>query len=53
VARLTGARLVVPVHTGGWSHVREGLEPLRRALEAAGLAERLRVPSPGVALELG
>jgi L-ascorbate metabolism protein UlaG (beta-lactamase superfamily) len=53
VARLTGARLVVPIHTSGWTHFREGPEALQRAFLAAGLAERLRFPSPGRALELG
>ena len=53
VARLTRARLVVPVHTSGWTHFREGLEPLRRAFADAGLADRLRVPVPGQPLDLG
>jgi len=53
VARLTGARLVVPIHTAGWTHFREGPEALRRRFEAAGLADRLRIPVPGAPLPLG
>jgi L-ascorbate metabolism protein UlaG (beta-lactamase superfamily) len=51
-ARLTRARQVIPIHTSGWTHFREGLEPLRRAFAEAGLADRLRVPEPGASLEL-
>lgn len=53
VARLTRARVVVPVHTGGWTHFREGIGPLRRAFAGAGLEGRLRVPEPGLPLDLG
>ena len=52
LARLTGARVIVPVHTGGWTHFREGLPALVDACRAAGLADRLRVPVPGEALSL-
>ena len=53
VTRLTGARLVVPIHTGGWTHFTEGPEALRRRFEAAGLAGRLHLPAPGRPLALG
>jgi len=52
VARITRARQVVPVHVSGWTHFREGLEPLRGAFEAAGLGDRLRVPEAARAMEL-
>jgi L-ascorbate metabolism protein UlaG (beta-lactamase superfamily) len=52
VARLTRARQVIPVHTGGWTHFREGSGELRQVFAAAGLADRLRLPEPGRAMEL-
>jgi hypothetical protein len=53
VVRLTRPRQVIPIHTGGWTHFREGAEELRRAFEAAGFANRLRLPEAGWRLELG
>jgi L-ascorbate metabolism protein UlaG (beta-lactamase superfamily) len=52
LARLTGARVIVPVHAGGWTHFREGLPALVDACRAAGLADRLRIPVPGEPLWL-
>ena len=52
LARLTGARLVVPVHTGGWTHFQEGTPALVDAFAAAGLGDRLRIPVPGEPLSL-
>jgi L-ascorbate metabolism protein UlaG (beta-lactamase superfamily) len=51
-ARLLEPALVVPVHGEGWAHFSQGLDDVTRAFEAAGLAERLRVPVPGTPLEL-
>jgi L-ascorbate metabolism protein UlaG (beta-lactamase superfamily) len=53
VARLTRPRLVIPVHTGGWTHFREGIDELRRAFADAGLEKRLRFPEAGKAFDLG
>jgi L-ascorbate metabolism protein UlaG (beta-lactamase superfamily) len=53
VARITGARQVIPIHTGGWTHFREGPAELRRAFESAGLGARLCLPEAGRALQLG
>jgi L-ascorbate metabolism protein UlaG (beta-lactamase superfamily) len=53
LARLARPRQIIPVHTGGWTHFREGPEELRRAFAEAGLAQRLRFPEAGKALELG
>jgi L-ascorbate metabolism protein UlaG (beta-lactamase superfamily) len=53
VARLTRARQVIPIHTAGWTHFREGLDVLRTAFGAAGLTDRLRFPEAGRAIELG
>ncbi|HJX42911.1 MAG TPA: MBL fold metallo-hydrolase [Geodermatophilus sp.] len=43
VARLTGARVVVPVHHEGWSHFRQGREGAERDLAAAPEEVRRRV----------
>lgn len=53
VAGITGARLVIPVHTGGWTHFREGPGAIEPALARLGLADRLRIPVPGRPLDLG
>jgi L-ascorbate metabolism protein UlaG (beta-lactamase superfamily) len=52
VAKLTGARRVIPLHTSGWTHFREGVDDLRRRFQEAGLADRLVVPTPGQPLSL-
>ncbi|HEX5501648.1 MAG TPA: MBL fold metallo-hydrolase [Thermomicrobiales bacterium] len=46
-ARILGARWVVPLHTRGWGHFSEGPDDVRRAFDAAGLADRLRLLEPG------
>jgi len=51
-ARLLDPALVVPVHSEGWAHFSQGLHDVTAAFAAAGLAERLRVPTPGTPLEL-
>ncbi len=40
-AQILGARRVVPLHVDSWTHFSEGIEPLRRAFEDAGIADRL------------
>lgn len=52
-ARVLGARAVLPVHTDGWSHFSDDGPSLRRAFEAAGLADVLVMPKPGSHVELG
>lgn len=52
LARLADARRVIAVHTGGWTHFREGPAELRVAFEAAGLGERLVIPVPGEPIDL-
>ena len=52
LATLADARLVVAVHTSGWTHFREGPDELRAAFVAAGLGERLVVPVPGTPIDL-
>ena len=52
LAGISGARLVVAIHTSGWTHFREGPEALGAAFERAGLPDRLRIPVPGVPISL-
>ena len=47
VAHLSGAANVVPIHTSGWTHFREGIPALLAACETKGVASRLRVPVSG------
>ncbi|MGX1805131.1 MBL fold metallo-hydrolase [Nocardia sp. NPDC055321] len=49
-ARELPGAVIVPVHGEGWAHFSETLEYLGRNFEYAGLADRLRIPVPGVAL---
>ena len=42
--RLLGAPTVVPAHIDSWAHFTEGLDDVRAAFTAAGLADRLQVP---------
>jgi L-ascorbate metabolism protein UlaG (beta-lactamase superfamily) len=46
-ARMLGDAVIVPVHAEGWHHFSETRERLVREFEYAGLASRLRVPTPG------
>ncbi|HET9104049.1 MAG TPA: MBL fold metallo-hydrolase [Solirubrobacteraceae bacterium] len=50
--RLLGEPDTVAVHFEGWEHFSEGSDALRGAFTAAGLAQRLCVPSPGETLRL-
>jgi L-ascorbate metabolism protein UlaG (beta-lactamase superfamily) len=47
-AALLQATLVIPVHADGWAHFTEGVPEVVAAFEAAGLADRLRILTPGV-----
>lgn len=51
-ARLMPDALVVPVHSEGWAHFSEGNAELEASFKSAGIAARLVLPVPGVALEL-
>jgi L-ascorbate metabolism protein UlaG (beta-lactamase superfamily) len=46
-AAVLGARTVVPVRAEGWAHFTQGVDDLVAAYAARGLADRLRVLSPG------
>ncbi len=51
-AEILGARQVVALHFEGWAHFTQGRDSLEAAFQAAGLADRLRVPAPGTWLAL-
>jgi L-ascorbate metabolism protein UlaG (beta-lactamase superfamily) len=51
-ARLLGDAPIIPVHQEGWAHFSFGPDDLRRAIEKAGLEERLRSPAPGQEVSL-
>ena len=44
--RILDAATVVPVHVDSWAHFTEDITEVRAAFAAAGLADRLREPSP-------
>ncbi|WP_370971893.1 MBL fold metallo-hydrolase [Amycolatopsis sp. cg9] len=46
-AKVLDAAKVVPLHFRGWQHFSEGPDVLRKAFEAAGLADRLVLLEPG------
>jgi hypothetical protein len=52
LAREGDVPLVIPIHTSGWSHLLEGTEALVSAFAERGIARRLTVPVPGVAVAL-
>lgn len=51
-ARAFPRALVVPLHYAGWAHFSEGRAEIERAFADAGLAERLRWPEPGRAMDV-
>jgi len=51
-ARLLSPATIVPVHTEGWAHFTEGPDQLAKTFTTANLAERLRLPVAGVALDV-
>ncbi|RSD23862.1 MBL fold metallo-hydrolase [Amycolatopsis eburnea] len=46
-AKVLDAAKIVPLHFRGWRHFSEGPDVLRKAFEAAGLADRLVLLEPG------
>ncbi|TCO33555.1 L-ascorbate metabolism protein UlaG (beta-lactamase superfamily) [Kribbella steppae] len=51
-AHLLNPATIVPVHTEGWSHFSEGPDRLATTFEQAGLSDRLRLLTHGVATEV-
>lgn len=51
-AKILGAHRVIPVHFEGWQHFTQGADSLRSAFAGNGVAGRLRMPEPGVALDV-
>jgi L-ascorbate metabolism protein UlaG (beta-lactamase superfamily) len=43
-AQILDARWVVPVHCDSWSHFTEGIDDIKSAFAAVGLADRLQLP---------
>jgi L-ascorbate metabolism protein UlaG (beta-lactamase superfamily) len=52
-AHLLAPATIVPVHTEGWSHFSEGPEHLSTTFAQAGLSDRLRLLTHGVATDIG
>jgi L-ascorbate metabolism protein UlaG (beta-lactamase superfamily) len=52
VARALRARTVVPIHFEGWSHFRTPRSDIESTFAAAGMADALRFPAPGIPTEL-
>jgi L-ascorbate metabolism protein UlaG (beta-lactamase superfamily) len=48
-ARAFADAVIVPVHTDGWAHFRQGANDLRVSFDALGFGKRLRILEPGVA----
>jgi L-ascorbate metabolism protein UlaG (beta-lactamase superfamily) len=44
---ILGARVAIPVHFEGWTHVTQGADALRAAFHGNGVADRLRLPARG------
>ncbi len=51
-ARAFDRALIVPLHFDGWAHFSESRDDIERAFADRGLADRLRWPEPGRAVEL-
>lgn len=43
---------IIPVHNDGWAHFTQSREDVVQAFTALGLGSRLKLPDPGVSLEL-
>src|SRR5205823_10354272 len=48
-ARAFPDAVIVPVHTDGWAHFRQGAGDLRASIDALGFGSRLKILEPGVA----
>ena len=48
-ARAFPDAVIVPVHTDGWAHFRQGAGDLRASFDALGFGSRLKILEPGVA----
>jgi L-ascorbate metabolism protein UlaG (beta-lactamase superfamily) len=51
-ARAFPNAVIVPVHAEGWRHFSQGPRDLETSFKALGVASRLRLPEPGVAMEI-
>ena len=48
-ARAFPDAVIVPVHTDGWAHFRQGAQDLRASFDTLGFGSRLKLLEPGVA----
>jgi L-ascorbate metabolism protein UlaG (beta-lactamase superfamily) len=46
------ARVAIPLHFEGWTHFTQGAEELRAAFHGNGMADRLRLPARGEAIDV-
>ena len=52
VAKILGARRVIPLHLEGWSHVMQGAAELKAAFSSNGVADRLLMLERGQRAEV-
>ena len=52
LARAFAPAIIIPLHFEGWAHFTEGRADIEAAFASADLADRLRWPAPGRALQL-
>ena len=52
VANILGARIAIPLHYEGWTHVTQGASELKAAFTGNGIADRLLVLKPGQPVEV-
>jgi L-ascorbate metabolism protein UlaG (beta-lactamase superfamily) len=51
-AKILGASYVIPLHFEHWAHFSQGADALIAAFDAAGIADRLRLLTPGASFRL-
>lgn len=52
VARAFPDALIVPLHTDGWKHFRQGAQDLRMSFDVLGFGPRLKILEPGIPTEI-
>jgi L-ascorbate metabolism protein UlaG (beta-lactamase superfamily) len=52
VAKILGARMVIPLHFDGWTHFTQGAGELKAAFSGNGIADRVLVLEPGQRAEV-
>ena len=49
---ILGARVAIPLHFEGWTHFTQGADALLAAFRGNGVADRLRIPDRGEAVDV-